>query len=126
MEIPTVGFVKVPVTDVVRAARWYRDLLGLREDFLAPEYGWGQFGTPTVPICIYKPGMGGGDRTPGGDTGIQLRVLDAAAWHARLSAAGGVEGPLQRGDDGTSTFMAKDPDGNLLQVAQEGKPGLGK
>lgn len=112
------GFVKVPVSDVTRAAAFYRDGLGLTEDFVVAEYGWAQLSTATVPICLYVPGKGGGAREPGGDTGIQLRVADAAVMHARLSGDDGVDGELSTGDDGTVTFMARDPDGNLVQVAQ--------
>lgn len=116
----SVGFVKVPVSDVRRAADFYRDVLGLTEDFVVAEYGWAQMSTGTIPICLYVPGMGGGTRAPGGDTGIQLRVADARAAHAAAAAAGGVDGDLMAGDDGTASFTARDPDGNLVQVAQVG------
>jgi catechol 2,3-dioxygenase-like lactoylglutathione lyase family enzyme len=118
LESAAVGFVKVPVSDIMKAAVFYRDVLGLNEDFVVEEYGWGQFSTGSIPICLYVTGMGGGTREPGGETGIQLRVADVRAAHAKLAAADAVEGELIVGDDGTANFLARDPDGNLIQVAQ--------
>jgi catechol 2,3-dioxygenase-like lactoylglutathione lyase family enzyme len=115
MDGVTVGFVKVPVSDFERACAFYRDTLGLREDFAVTEYGWAQYGTDTVPICLYQAGMGGGEGEPGGETGLQLRVRDARAAHEHLGAHAG---ELQEGDDGTKVFIVKDPDGNAIQVAQ--------
>ncbi len=111
----TLGLVKIPVTDFARSTAFYRDVLGLTESFAAAEYGWAQYDVGPVPLCVYVVGLGGGNGTPGMDTGVQLRTDDARAAHARLGPHGG---PLEVGDDGTLTFDVRDPDGNRLQVAQ--------
>jgi catechol 2,3-dioxygenase-like lactoylglutathione lyase family enzyme len=111
----TVGFVKVPVSDFGRACAFYRDTLGLKEDFAIDDYGWAQYATGTVPICLYQSGLGGGSGEPGGETGIQLRVRDARAAHEHLGAHAG---ELQEGDDGTVGFVLRDPDENAIQVLQ--------
>lgn len=110
-----VGFVKIPVANFARATAFYRDTLGLPEDFAAEEYGWAQYGTGGVPICLYEAGKGGGEGAPGGDTGIQLRVADARAAYERLGAAAS---DLGEGADGSVGFTLTDPDGNRLQVLQ--------
>ena len=111
----TLGLIKIPVSDFARATAFYRDVLGLTETFAVAEYGWAQYDTGAVPLCLYTVGLGGGDAPPGGDTGVQLRTDNAAAAHAGL---GGHAGPLQIGDDGTVGFDVTDPDGNRLQIAQ--------
>ena len=103
------------MSDLARATAFYRNVLGLPETFAAAEYGWAQYDTGPVPLCLYTVGLGGGDGTPGGDTGVPLRTDDAAAAHARL---GGHAGPLQVGDDATVGFDVTDPDGNRLRIAQ--------
>lgn len=117
MEGVAVGFIKVPVGDFARACAFYRDSLGLTEDFAVEAFGWAQYSSGSVPICLYKEGMGGGEGKPGGETGIQLRVKDAAAAHEHLKLHAG---KLTTGDDGTITFAVTDPDGNTLQIAQVG------
>ena len=111
----SVGFVKVPVSDFDAARAFYRDQLGLKEDYAFPEYGWAQFATGSIPICLYKPGMGGGGGTPGGETGIQLRVADARAAREHLAEAASA---MIEGDDGSVSFTVQDPDGNELQISQ--------
>lgn len=111
----SVGFVKVPVSNFDAARAFYGETLGLKEDYAFPEYGWAQFATGSVPICLFKPGMGGGSRAPGGETGIQLRVLDARAAYEHLGDAASHFG---EGDDGSISFTARDPDGNEIQISQ--------
>ena len=113
----SVGFVKIAVADFARACEFYRDTLRLREDFAVEEYGWAQYATGSVPICLYKAGMGGGDGTPGGDANIQLRVKDARAAFEQVKEFASKFG---EGDDGTVTFTLTDPDGNTIQIAQVG------
>lgn len=110
------GLVKIPVRDLAVAAAFYRDVLGLPEDFAVEAYGWAQYGIGGAPLCLFVPGMGGGDREPGGETGVQLRVPDARAAYEQVSEH--VEGELTEGDDGAVGFVISDPDGNLIQVIQ--------
>ena len=112
-----VGLVKIPVTDFDRATAWYREGLGLEEEFAVAEYGWAQYATGNVPVCLYAAGKGGGSGTPGGDAGLHLAVADPKALHARYAEAGlGGLGELHTSDEGTAFFEVTDPDGNLLKV----------
>ena len=112
-----VGLVKIPVSDFERATAWYREGLCLEEQFAVAEYGWAQYATGNLPLCLYAEGRGGGSGSPGGDTGIHLAVSDAPALHARFASSGlsGL-GELHTGDDGSTFFEVTDPDGNLLKV----------
>jgi catechol 2,3-dioxygenase-like lactoylglutathione lyase family enzyme len=111
----SVGFVKIPVGDFARACSFYRDTLGLSEEFAAEAFGWAQYATGSVPICLYQEGMGGGAGKPGVDTGIQLRVSDARGAYEQLRAHASDFG---EGDDGSAGFTLRDPDGNTIQVIQ--------
>ena len=113
----TVGFVKIPVSDFGRACSFYRDTLGLEEEFAAEAYGWAQYATGSVPICLYQEAMGGGSGTPGIDTGIQLRVADARSAYEHLRDHASDFG---EGDDGSVGFTLRDPDGNTIQITQVG------
>ncbi len=114
-----IGLVKIPVTDFARATTWYRDTIGLEENFAVEEYGWAQYATDNLPLCLYEVGKGGGDGQPGGDTGFHLVVADAAALAEALGARGAeiVDGPVTA-DDGGIFFVVADPDGNRIKVVQ--------
>jgi catechol 2,3-dioxygenase-like lactoylglutathione lyase family enzyme len=114
----SLGFVKIPVTDFAKSTAFYRDILGLEEQFAAIEYGWAQYDAGNANICLYQVGMGGGSGKPGIDTGIQLRVNDAKAAHELMVSRGAKLEPIRVGDDGTCAFTVTDPDGNKLDVAQ--------
>jgi catechol 2,3-dioxygenase-like lactoylglutathione lyase family enzyme len=114
-----VGLVKIPVSDFGRARAFYRETLGLHEDFAVEDFGWAQYSTASVPICLYVEGQGGGAGAPGGDTGIQLRVADARAAYERLRDHARDHG---EGEDGSVSFTLVDPDGNALQVLQAPGP----
>jgi AraC-like DNA-binding protein/catechol 2,3-dioxygenase-like lactoylglutathione lyase family enzyme len=128
----TLGHIKVPVTDLARSAAFYRDVLGLEEDFAVEQYGWAQYGAGDAAICLSVVGrskfptddavLGGPTARPGIDTGIQLRVTDARAAHAAIVQRGGKVGELHAGDDGSVGFGVADPDGNKLHVAQVPQP----
>jgi len=36
------SLLKIPVTNLMRCADFYRDALGFRQEFAAEEYGWAQ------------------------------------------------------------------------------------
>lgn len=116
LEGAQVGLVTIPVSDLSAACTFYREVLGLHEDFAIEEYAWAQYATGTIPICLYVPGKGGGQAAPGGDTGIQLRIEDAAGAFEKLAPH--CDGELQLGDDGSKSFVLSDPDGNRIQILQ--------
>jgi predicted enzyme related to lactoylglutathione lyase len=114
-----IGLVKIPVADFNRATTYYRQTLGLVEEFAVEEYGWAQYSVGGAPLCLYVTGQGGGTGEPGGDCGIHLVVEDAGALHVALSARGAdLLGDLSEGDDGTVSFDVRDPDANVIRVMQ--------
>jgi predicted enzyme related to lactoylglutathione lyase len=116
------GLLKIPVSDIARSAAFYRDALKLKEEFVAPQYGWAQFSAGELPLALYKPGMGGGDGQIGGSTGFHLSLpgeqFDGLA-EDLIKRGVIVDGRIQRGDDGTIYVQVKDPDGNVLNIGRE-------
>ena len=114
-----IGLVKIPVTDFARAATYYREVLGLEEEFAVEEYGWAQYRVGGAPLCLYVQGQGGGDGVDGGDTGFHLAVSDARGLFEALSDRG-VETlhGMEEGDDGSVFFTVRDPDGNTFKVTE--------
>jgi AraC-like DNA-binding protein/predicted enzyme related to lactoylglutathione lyase len=117
---PVVALVKIPVTDFVRACAYYRDVLGLVEEFAVEQYGWAQYNTGDVPLCLYQVGKGGGDGKPGVETGLHLAVDDAKKAYAILKERGAtLPTELVASDDGGTFFLVADPDGNTIKVMQK-------
>lgn len=108
---------KIPVTDIARAAAFYREALGLAQEFVVEDYGWAQFSADGVPIALYAAGKGGGDGVPGGDTGLHfaVRALDDLAMRIVCHGTGSA-GDIQAGADGTRFLDVTDPDGNTVRV----------
>jgi predicted enzyme related to lactoylglutathione lyase len=82
----TLNLLKIPVIDFKRACAFYRDILGLEEDFAVEEYGWAQYQLGDVPLCLYVVGMGGGDGKPGNELNFHLAVDDAPKALAALKS----------------------------------------
>jgi predicted enzyme related to lactoylglutathione lyase len=119
------GFVKIPVTNFAKSTAFYREVLGLEEDFAVEAYGWAQYRAGNAYVCIYTVGVSSfpADELQvkvktGIDTGIQLRVKDASKAYTLVKARGGKVSDLRTGDDGTIGFGVSDPDGNTLSIAQ--------
>lgn len=118
----TVGLVKIPVTDLAKAAAFYRESLGLKEEFAVVEYGWAQYETGAVPLCLYVPGKGGGNGVPGHCDSVHLVVENAAAFHDEVAKrCKSPVGAVMKSDDGGVFFEIRDPDGNTIKVMQRGK-----
>jgi predicted enzyme related to lactoylglutathione lyase len=114
----SLGFVRILISDFQKSAVFYRDVLGLTEDFAVEQYGWTQYNVGAASICTYVVDPNGNEGKPGVDTGMQLRVTDAKAAYELITSRGGKPGKLNTGDDGTVQFTITDPDGNKLSVAQ--------
>ncbi|NDJ77060.1 MAG: VOC family protein [Chloroflexi bacterium] len=113
----TLKMVKIPVSDVERAAPFYREVLGLREDFVVPEYGWAQFSAGDMPVALYVPGKGGGNGTAGATDSVHFCITQPDDFRQQLRAAGlDPDAHLHQGNDGTTFFELQDPDGNTFKV----------
>ena len=111
MKIRGTDFVRLPVSDLDTAARFYREVLGLTELMLNHEYQWAEFDAGNVTL-----GLHGGQPPPppGGGARIALAVDDVKAAHAELVDAGvRLGGPPQ--DWGVcQSLEVFDPDGNAI------------
>ena len=114
-----IGLVKIPVTDFKVATDYYRDVIGLEEEFAVEAYGWAQYKTSNLPLCLYVTGKGGGDGVPGGEIGFHLTVDQIEAFYAAVKERGGRFGSeIVKSDDGGMFFVLSDPDGNSFKVVQ--------
>jgi catechol 2,3-dioxygenase-like lactoylglutathione lyase family enzyme len=121
--IGKVGIVVIPVTDQDRATEFYVEKLGLTKRADVPfgeGYRWVEVapeGTETT-IAIVPPPPG----KPSGnvETGIIFHTADIEALHADLKDRGvDVDDEISRmGDPVPPMFWLRDPDGNVLMVAE--------
>ncbi len=120
----SLNIIKLPVKDLKRAVAFYRDKLGFQELFVVEEYGWGQLQRDQVPLALYLPGKGGGDRPVGGSADFHFSVDDivelAKEWMEKGADLG--QG-LVSGDDTTVFLEFPDSEGNVLKVIQQPKEG---
>ncbi|MEM7131293.1 MAG: helix-turn-helix domain-containing protein [Chloroflexota bacterium] len=115
----TIGLVKIPVTDFKQATQYYREVVGLEEEFAVEAYGWAQYKTGNIPLCLYVTGQGGGDGTPGTEVGFHLGVDDIESFYADIQKRNGqFASEIVKSDDGGAFFVLRDPDGNTFKVIQ--------
>ncbi|MBI2920323.1 MAG: VOC family protein [Planctomycetes bacterium] len=114
----SVGLVKIPVSDLARSAKYYREALGLTEEFAVVEYGWAQYATGGVPLCLYVPGKGGGLGEAGKCNSLHLITADIQSTREAMQLRGARVSEMRKGDDGYRGFDITDPDGNVIQVVE--------
>jgi predicted enzyme related to lactoylglutathione lyase len=114
MQVRAVDFVAIPVSDTAAGARFYRDVLGLRELFAGE--GWAEYDAGNVTLSLVPSGEEGAPT--GARSAVALAVADVAAALSELSARGVrvVEGVHEF----EPCFMAliEDPFGNRLYLHQ--------
>jgi len=110
-----VDFISIPVHDKDRAARFYRETLGLELDPRAT-HGWPEFRLGNVTLAIVVPAEIGWEFSPMPAGQVAIRVPDVAAARRVLEEAG-VEFTGETFDSGVChmAFFA-DPDGNGLML----------
>jgi catechol 2,3-dioxygenase-like lactoylglutathione lyase family enzyme len=112
-------FVSVPVRDMERAKRFYRDTLGLQ----SPNWddGWPEIETGNVSLYLVDPSrMGAADWEP--HTGhIALRVPDVAAAKAELEG-NGVEFAGEHDTGVCNMAFFRDSEGNALMLHRRYAP----
>ncbi|WP_225097236.1 VOC family protein [Streptomyces sp. CoH27] len=120
MNIRHASFVTLPVADLDRALRFYRDALGFEvtADLQMPPGRWLQVAPEGAQTVFTLAGPGMGDFEPGSARGIMLVTTDVDADCARLTAAGiPVQGPDELPWGRMASFT--DPDGNGLMLLTE-------
>ncbi|MBI5384166.1 MAG: VOC family protein [Verrucomicrobia bacterium] len=130
MKIRGTDFVMYQVSDLARAAAFYRDALGLPQEMYSEEYQWAEFNCGNVTLSLH-----GGVKLPEQIAGgrVALAVEDVHAAFAELKAKGArvVGEPVDYGvccavevldPDGNTVILHKRADGTFGQSS----PGTGK
>jgi methylmalonyl-CoA/ethylmalonyl-CoA epimerase len=115
-----IGQIAVPVSDIDRAVRFYRDLLGMRLLFQAPP-GLGFFDCAGVRLMLDAPAKAGAENY---SSVIYFKVADLHAAFETLSARGvlfDAKPHLIAKLPDHELWMAffRDPDANLLALMSE-------
>lgn len=118
-----VGYVILFVEDLERSVGFYRDVIGLT--FKLRGDGYAEFDTEGTRFGLYERGrlpelIGRGARAGGPAAEVVFVIDDVDAWPARLSHAGVeiLRGPVDR-PWGHRTLHLLDPDGHVVELAQE-------
>jgi lactoylglutathione lyase len=121
--IRTIG---VPVTDQDEALSFYVGTLGFekRLDMPLPQLGsrWIEVAPPGSAVSVAL--VQANDSLPsGGESGIRFTTDDAAALHARMTAAGAAVGDLLNWPGVPPMFAFRDQDGNGLEIVEDAPEG---
>jgi catechol 2,3-dioxygenase-like lactoylglutathione lyase family enzyme len=88
IDVERVDYVRVPVTDIEAAKRFYGELLGLRENPNSPGDDWIEYEAGNVTLAVMTPHTHDYEFEPLPPATIALRVRDVAQAKAKLEAAG--------------------------------------
>ncbi|MEO0911604.1 MAG: VOC family protein [Pseudomonadota bacterium] len=111
------ALLKIPVSGLGPALAFYEGALGLPAEFVAEEYGWAQLAGAGLPLALYVPGKGGGNRRPGGSLDFHLAHPSPAALLTQIEAAAPDAGAaLHSNADGSQSLECRDPDGNEIKI----------
>jgi predicted enzyme related to lactoylglutathione lyase len=115
MKIRGTDFVMYPVSKLARAARFYREVLGLRQEIYSDEWQWAEFNCGNVTL-----GLHGGMKLPKKMAGgrIALAVKDVRKAHTELKKK--KVRVLQAPQDYSvcQAMVIADPDGNAVILHQ--------
>jgi predicted enzyme related to lactoylglutathione lyase len=111
MKIRGTDFVMFHVSELARAVKFYRDILGLKQEILSEEYQWAEFNCGNLTLAL-KGGAKPAEIAAGARLG--LAVEDVAAAHEELKAKGArILRPPQ--DHGCCRHLeVADPDGHVV------------
>lgn len=88
MDVERVDYVRVPVTDMEEANRFYGELLGLRRNPNSPDEDWVEYEAGNVTLVVMTPDTHDYEFAPLPPATIALRVPDVATAKAELEAKG--------------------------------------
>jgi catechol 2,3-dioxygenase-like lactoylglutathione lyase family enzyme len=86
--VERVDYVRVPVTDMDAANRFYGELLGLKRNPNSPDDDWVEYEAGNVTLAVMTPHTHEYEFTALPPATIALRVADVAAAKATLEEAG--------------------------------------
>jgi predicted enzyme related to lactoylglutathione lyase len=86
--VERVDYVRVPVTDIEAAERFYGELLGLRKNPNSPSDDWIEYEAGNVTLAVMTPHTHEYEFAALPPSTIALRVADVAEAKAKLEAAG--------------------------------------
>ena len=123
MKVRGTDFVMFQVTDLARAARFYRETLGLTQEVYDEKSQWAEFDCGNVTLSLH-----GGIKLAGGTAGgrIALAVEDVEATRAELKGKGArvVGEPVDYGV--CRAAEVRDPDGNLVILHRRADGSFGR
>lgn len=121
IEVERVDYVRVPVTDIERAKRFYGEVLGLEQNPNSPADDWIEYELGNVTLAVMTPHTHEYEFAPLPPGTLALRVPDVAAARARLEEAG-VE-VNEMWDSGLCRGAGfSDPDGNRILLHRRYAP----
>jgi catechol 2,3-dioxygenase-like lactoylglutathione lyase family enzyme len=88
MHVERLDYIRVPVTDMAEANRFYGDLLGLERNPNSPDEDWVEYELGNATLAVMTPHTHDYEFAPLPPSTIALRVDDVAAAKAELEAAG--------------------------------------
>ena len=88
IEIQRVDYVRVPVTDIEDAKRFYGEVLGLAESPNSPGDDWIEYEAGNVTLAVMTPNTHDYEFTELPPATLALRVPDVAEAREKLEAAG--------------------------------------
>jgi catechol 2,3-dioxygenase-like lactoylglutathione lyase family enzyme len=119
--VERVDYIRVPVTDIEDANRFYGELLGLPRNPNSPHDDWVEYEAGNVTLAVMTPHTHDYDFTALPPATIALRVADVAAAKATLEEAGlEVEDVWDSG--GCRGAGVEDPAGNRILLHRRYAP----
>jgi catechol 2,3-dioxygenase-like lactoylglutathione lyase family enzyme len=86
--IERVDYIRVPVTDMEAANRFYGEVLGLRRNPNSPDEDWVEYEAGNVTLAVMTPHTHEYEFTPLPPSTIAFRVTDVAEAKEKLESAG--------------------------------------
>jgi predicted enzyme related to lactoylglutathione lyase len=121
IEVERIDYVRVPVTDIVRAKHFYGEVLGLEQSPNSPADDWVEYEAGNVTLAVMTPHTHDDEFAPLPPGTLAFRVPDVAAAKAKLEAAG-VE-VNEMWDSGVCRGAGiSDPDGNRILLHRRYAP----
>jgi len=113
VKVERVDYVRVPVTDMEQANRFYGEVLGLERNANSPGDDWVEYEAGNVTLAVMTPHTHEYEFSPLPPATIALRVRDLEAARAELEAAG--LDPAEMWDSGACNGIGvSDPAGNRI------------